>query len=105
MRGVRGFAETVNDKVLGALDKLYRFVRDFAAVGEVCEGFLRGLSLRGSFVGGGCGFVSGGCGCNGIVAWCWRDGCAALVRGLRAFADVPADYVQCAVFHGEREAE
>ncbi len=100
MCGVRGFAETVDDKVLGALDKLDACVRDFAAVGEVCEGFLHGLSLRGGFV----GFV-GGCGCNGIVAWCWRDGCAALVRGLRAFVDVPADDIESAVFHGERETE
>ena len=66
MRGVRGFAETVDDKVLGALYELDACVGDFAAVGEVCEGFF--------------------------------DWCAAL-------ADVPADYVQCAVFHGEREAE
>ena len=106
MRGVRGLAESVDDKVLRALDEADACVGNFAAVREVCERFFGCRAfVSAGFVGfvGGCAFIAGSfvggcCGCNGIVAWCWRDGCAALT-------DVPADYVQCAVFHGKRETE
>ncbi len=38
MCGVLSFAQAVDDKVFRALDELYRFVGDFAAVGQVGEG-------------------------------------------------------------------
>ena len=41
MRGVRRFAKSVDDKVLCALNELYCFVRDFAAICEISEGVLR----------------------------------------------------------------